>query len=170
MTDTHNRLETGDVVLNAAEAKCQYRQSGQLDIIHTDGAFKDVHLIPTFPLSHRNLMVAILNADGEEVAFIDDACKLDSESKRNVKYEIERAYFMPKIQDIYSEKDVLGVITLETQTDRGPRTVQIRNARRSIRKLPNNRIVIRDVDSNRYEIPDWTKLPIYGRDLLEQYM
>jgi len=165
-------LQTGDKILHASGLRCRRAQSGRLDILvrDTESEMHDVQLIPAFPLTRRNRMVVILNSEGEELGLIDDASEFDAESRHVVKEELERAYFMPLLKDIMSAEEELGVLTLEAETDRGPRTIQIRNARRSIRKLAGNRVVIRDVDSNRYEVEDWTQLPPYGRDLLAQYM
>lgn len=164
------KLETGDIVLPVAESTCRRQQNGRLDIIYPDGEFADVQLIPTFPLSQRHHMVAVLDVEGNEIALIDDVSHFDNESRRVVKDELDRSYFMPRIEDITHAEERLGVLTIETKTNRGERTVQIRNARRSIRKLPNRRVVILDVDGNRYEVKDWMELPAYGRDLLSQYM
>ena len=166
----YTKLETGETVFDAAAAECRQRETGGLDIQLPDGTLEDVHLVPAFPLSDSNRMIQVLSNEGEELGFIDDAGKLDGESRAVITEELERSYFMPQITDIIEAEEKLSVLTLETETDRGARTVQIRNPRKSIRKLPHNRVVIRDVDGNRYEISDWTDIPLYGRDFLAQYL
>jgi hypothetical protein len=158
-------------VLDAAACTCRRNDTGGLDIEIRDGdSFLDVHLIPTFPLSRRRKMVAVRDRDGEEVALIDDVARLNADSRQVAEEELERAYFMPRITEILEAEEELNVLTLECETDRGPRTVQIRNARRSIRKLPHNRVVIRDVDGNRYEIRNLDALSLYARNALTQYI
>lgn len=157
-------------ILKASECKCSRQPSGRLNITFSDGKLEDVHMVPSFPLSRRGRMVAILNAEGEEVAMLDRIGNLDPSSRRVAVEELERSYFMPRIVLIESDKEELGVLTLDVLTDRGSRTIQIRNPRRSFRKLPNNRVAIRDVDGNRYEIRDWTELDRYARELIGQYL
>ena len=168
-TETSN-LQTGDMVIDASCSECARRESGELDLKYPGGDLLDIQLVPTFPLSRRMRMISVQDTDGNELALIADASEFDGDSRRAVKEELDRSYFMPIVTDIKHAEEKLGVLTLETETDHGPRTAQIRNARRSIRKLSHNRVLIRDVDSNRYEVRDWTQLPAYGRDLLAQYM
>jgi hypothetical protein len=84
--------------------------------------------------------------------------------------ELERSYFMPRIIDIESADEELNVLSFDAVTDRGARKIEIRHPRRSFRTMPDNRVVIRDVDGNRYEIPDWTVLPAYARELIREHL
>lgn len=170
MKVTDKDSATDEMVIDAAPVKCSRRDGGGLDMELPGRKLSDVNLIPAFPISGRKRMIAVLDKKGEELGFIDDISKLDSESRAVVKEELERSYFMPRITDIIEAEEKLSVLTLETETDRGERIIQVRNPRQSIRKLPHNRVVIKDVDGNRYEIRDWTSLPSYGRELLVQYM
>lgn len=165
-----DRLETGDPVLSAIDVTCRRQDNGHLVLTHPRLHVEDVHLISTFPLSRPQRMVVVRDSNGNEVAFLDDVSKLDADSRHVVAEELERSYFMPRITEILNTEEKLNVLTIEVETDRGPRTIQIRNARRSIRKLSGKRVIICDVDSNRYEIGDWTALSAYGRDFLAQYL
>ncbi len=167
---TNNPVSLEPPILKASECTCRREPSGRLNISFPGGEFENVHMVPTFPLSCRGRMVAVLNAEGEEVAMLDRIGGLEPSSRRVAIDELERSYFMPRILLIEADKEELGVLTLDVLTDRGPRTVQIRNPRRSFRKLPNNRVAIRDVDGNRYEIRDWTNLDSYARELIGQYL
>lgn len=163
-------MEHSTPILDAADLTCARQPSGHLDLTLASRQLVDVHVTPTFPLSRRHAMVAVRNTDGEEVALIDDISKLDATSRKVMNEEMERSYFMPRITEIVFAEEKMNVLTIEAETDRGPRTIQLRNPRRRIRKLPRNRVVIRDVDNNRYEVRNWTKLNAYGRELLSQHM
>jgi hypothetical protein len=115
-------------------------------------------------------MISVRDAEGEEVGLIDDISMLDGKSRALMQAELEKSYFMPRISNILYCEEKLNVVTMEVETDRGDRTFQIRNVRRNIRNLPHYRIVIKDVDGNRYEIPDWTELPGPARSYLLQYI
>ena len=170
MTSGPRPPHTDTPILDCATVACKRGDNGHLRLLCPDREWEDVHFTPTFPLSRRFRLVAVRNPEGNEIAMLDDVAKLDPESKQIVADEMERSYFMPVITDILSVEEKLNVLTLEVETDRGPRTVQLRNPRKSIRKLPRSRVVIGDVDNNRYEIRDWTQLAGYGRELLGQYM
>ncbi|MFW6414432.1 MAG: DUF1854 domain-containing protein [Verrucomicrobiota bacterium] len=170
MNTTENPLTFDDKVIDAALLKARRRSGGGLDIELPGQILSDIHLTPAFPISGRKRMVMILNREGEELGFIDNISKLDAASRSVIEEELERSYFMPRIITIIDAEEKLSVLTLSTETDRGGRTIQVRNPRQSIRKLPYNRVVIKDVDGNRYEIRDWTRLQPYGREILVQYM
>ncbi len=55
-------------------------------------------------------------------------------------------------------------------TDRGRRIFQLKNLRRNIRRIGRERVVIRDVDGNRYEVRRVSALPTHAQELLDQYL
>ena len=55
----------------------------------------------------------------------------------------------------------------QVETDRGPRTFEIRSSRRDMRVLSAGRILIRDADGNLYEVPDYRQLDPQSRALVE---
>ena len=95
---------------------------------------------------------------------------LDEISRQIVVEELERTYFMPRITDVYDIHDDLGVVSWEVATDKGDRSFHVRNIRQNVRKMGRRRLVIRDVDGNRYEIRDWARPPAPPEKLLEPYL
>ena len=127
-------------------------------------------VMAAFPLTDPYGMVALRDDNGDEIGILDDVRQLDPVSQKIIAEELERSYFMPKITDILDIEEELGVETWEVETDKGQRTFQVRNVRQNVRKLGRRRLVIKDVDGNRYEIRDWQGLPPVARRFLEEYI
>jgi len=137
----------------------------------TSGGRQEVGTITmAFPLSNRGRMIVVRNAEGEEIGILDNLKSLDAASRRIANEEMEKSYFLPRIQDVFDVTEKLGVATWKVQTDRGPRTFQVRRPRQNLRKIGRRRVIIRDVDGNRYELSDWTTLPRRTRRLFEEYL
>ena len=83
--------------------------------------------------------------------------------------ELAKRYFLPQIRAVYDLKSHMGVMTWEVETDRGRRQFEVRG-RDNVRHLPGSRLVLRDVDGNRYEISDYRALDAKSLDLLEQFV
>ena len=83
-------------------------------------------------------------------------------------HELERLYFLPKIVRIRGVTEEYGVLRVEVDTDKGPRTFEVRT-REHIRFLPNGRILLRDLDGNRYEIPRLADLDGFSQMLAETH-
>lgn len=136
-----------------------------------DGETRTVSTVSmAFPLSNPKRMVVVRDESGSEVAMLDDLRQLDADSRRVIKEELEKSYFMPQILDVERIEEELNVVTWKVLTDRGRRTFQVRAARTNIRKLAGRRLIIRDVDGNRFLIGDWFDLPPRARRLVEEHV
>ena len=129
--------------------------------IEGDGEYPEVKAVMGFPLSNPDNFVSFIELkDGKkdkEIGIVEDVRKLDSKSRKLLREELKRAYFMPRITKINRLKELHGIMKFDVETDKGPREFETRY-REDIRRLSGGYIVIRDADGNRYEIKDYTKL------------
>lgn len=139
------------------------RQSGQ------EGQMVD-RAVPAFPVTKPHAFVILLDEQGEEIGVIRTIRKLDDRSRRTLEEEIERSYFMPEIQQIRDVKEGLGIETWEVVTSKGERTFEVRSSRRDVRPVGRRRLLIKDVDGNRFDIPDWARLDSSSQSLIEKYI
>lgn len=126
-------------------------------------------LAVAFPLSSLDRYVSVADDDGSEIVMIRDISALDADSLKLLRAELERVYFMPRIEDVANIDVTLGVYRWEVTTDRGERVFEVRHPRHNIRRLGSNRFIVRDVDGNRYDIPDWNQLPAAAREIVAEY-
>ena len=84
--------------------------------------------------------------------------------------ELARKYYAPRISSILSLRDRYGYAYLSAVSDAGEITFTLRDAARSILKVDEKRVVITDIDGNRYEIPDIEALDRKSFKKIELYL
>ena len=105
----------------------------------------------------------------EEIGVIKDIQKMDSQSQKIIEEELEIMYFTPRIIRIHRIKSERGSYKWVVETDKGEREFDIRH-REDIRVIESNRVVVKDVDGNRFEIPNYNRLDSRSKSMLERYM
>ncbi|MFQ6039207.1 MAG: DUF1854 domain-containing protein, partial [Candidatus Poribacteria bacterium] len=104
-----------------------------------------------------------------EIGVVRDIQKIDPQSRKIVEEELEMMYFIPKITRINRIRSERGSYKWMVETDRGEREFDVRH-REDIRIIESNRVIVKDVDGNRFEIPNYSRLDSHSRSMLERYM
>ncbi len=128
------------------------------------------HVLSVFPISNKDHFISLRDEHGVEIGIIEQAHELDPDSKRIMKEELERSYFLPQIEDIYTIDDHLNLFTFHVETDRGPRVFEVRNPRQNVRSVGGGRYIIKDVDGNRYDIPRLRNLGPKSQNLMTEFV
>ena len=139
------------------------RADGHLWLVQADGVRRRISAVrPAFPLSlGPQMLVFYAQPDGqegpaaseEEIGILARLSDLPVESQDLLAAEVEKAYFVPRIRQVLSITEAFGVRTWEVVTERGLRTFDITESNQ-VRFLEPARLVIKDVDGNRYQIED----------------
>ncbi|MCL1858383.1 MAG: DUF1854 domain-containing protein [Oscillospiraceae bacterium] len=90
--------------------------------------------------------------DLKEIGIISDIAIFDDIQQQYIINELDRKYFVPVIDFIYSMKDKFGFSYWEVKTNVGKIKFTVNDAYRNILKVTDDRIMINDVNGNRYEI------------------
>src|ERR1051326_4863161 len=122
-----------------------------------------------FPLSDPDHLVALLDADGNEVELISDIAALPDGPRELLLQELEKSYFLPELVTVHEITDEFGIQRWEVETTRGPRVFEVRG-REDIRWLHPGHLIVRDVDGNRYEIKRFDDLDSTSRLKIEGYL
>lgn len=155
------------VILDANRLDLHLDEKEELNMkIEGEGEYKDIHVNPAFPLSEVGRYLSFVDNENNEIGMLKDMNNLNNESKEVLEDILERIYFMPKIIEIHDIEEEFGVTRWDVVTEKGPRSFDIRSRRRDVRPFGKNRIIIHDVDGNRYEIPDHTKLDKKSQQVL----
>ena len=108
-----------------------------------------------FPLSDQTHYISLLEDGKTEVALIRDLSVLDKKSVKAIKDCLGEYYLIPKILHVFSVKDQYGTLVWDCETDRGQVTFRIKDRHNDIKFYHDtNRLLVRDSNDNRYEIPD----------------
>jgi hypothetical protein len=124
--------------------------------------------VRAFPLTHPEEWIALLDERGRSVHLVGHLDELEPDSRAALTQELERLYFLPRIRKIRQIREQHGVLSLEVDTDRGRRAFEV-GSREQIRCLPTGRLLLRDLDGNRYELPCLRDLDPQSRLLAETY-
>ena len=142
-----------------------------VDVTFTDGkVLEKMEPRRLFPISDKNRYIALLDDSGAEQAVIRDLNVLPAEDRKVIEDCLLEYYLVPKISCIRDCKERFDGITLFTDTDHGPANIEIRVLNQGLRMANDYRALIRDVNDNRYEIPDVSKLDKHSRQILARYL
>ena len=124
-----------------------------------------------FPFSNQTMYITLLNKDEREVGFVRDLEELDTDSRQALEECFREYYMIPRITRIVNCDEKMGALRWTVETDRGNVTFRIQNRHSNIKHLwGTNRVLIRDTNDNRYEIPDYTALDAHSNRLLFPYL
>lgn len=125
-----------------------------------------VRAVRSLPLTEPDRFISLQDDEGAEIGILPDLAELDRESRKAVEQDLDLNYLKAKVHSIRKVEARNGVITWELETDRGARTVHVRD-RQNIRPLPDGRTVLTDIHDAKYEIPAFADLDERSRHWLE---
>ncbi|MBQ6893238.1 MAG: DUF1854 domain-containing protein [Clostridia bacterium] len=130
-----------------------------VDMIAADGT-RTEELEPRrlFPVNDEDNYISLLDADGKEHAIIRSLSSLDKKSRDLLREILDEYYVVPKITEVIEVYEKGSINRWTVMTDRGQCSFQIKARYTDIKLFPNGRILVRDTNDNRYEIPDVSKL------------
>ncbi|MBQ8441481.1 MAG: DUF1854 domain-containing protein [Clostridia bacterium] len=124
-----------------------------------------------FPFSDPNMYITLLDDKEQEVGFVRDLTEIDDDSRKALEECFAEYYMIPKISALLESVDKFGSLNWVVETDHGRVAFQIRNRHSDIKQMGrSNRVIIRDANDNRYEIPDYTALDAHSKHLLFSYL
>ena len=139
-----------------------------LDVHFSSGeTVENVEARQLFPITSPDTYITLLNENGDEIAVIRDLATLSEESRTAVREAFDEYYLIPHILRITKSEFRRGNFSVTAVTDRGNCSFKVQNRQQDIKVLPNYRVLIRDANDNRYEIPDYRLLDRKSRNSLQ---
>ena len=120
--------------------------------IEADRSYTRVKIVRAAPLTHPDRYISLLDAKDEEVCMIQELTQLDAEMQTIVKEELDRRYLTSVVLKVNSVRSEFGTSYWEVDTNRGEREFVVQNVAENAQWLGDNRILLLDVDGNRFEI------------------
>lgn len=112
-----------------------------------------VRVLRAAPLSDPDRCISLLDGNGEEVAMVANLADLDHDTRALLQKELERVYAGSTIRRVNSARVESDVAYLNVETGDGARDVTVQDVHERIRHF-GQRLLITDIDDNRFEIPD----------------
>ena len=94
----------------------------------------------------------------------------DEKAEQMILAELERRYFTPSIQKIYSMHEKFGYSYWKVATSAGEVEFVMNNPTNNIRTLENGRVLMYDIDGNCFTIEDPQKLDRASFKKVEIYL
>ena len=172
MSDVYERIR----YLNATDIRFSRSDLGQLRATLADGTVADdVFVFRTRPITDPNRYIAIrvgaTHSQQREIGLIRNLNALAPDQRRLLNEELAKRYFIHIITRIRSIREELGFLYWQCDTDKGPREFAVpRWDQRMIATAGEQCRVITDVDGNRYEIPDLSRLEAASRAIFLRFI
>lgn len=143
--------------------------SGFLNLRFKDREYQHVQVVRTFPYTAPFSYLSIREESdaSKEIGIIRELDEFDDETVLLIKKQLEFRYFTPVIRRILYTRMRAGVVNMKVLTDYGECRFSFRTNNNAVTKLGENRVFIQDMDNNRYEIPDATKLSVKEQKKLD---
>lgn len=126
----------------------------------------------TFPLTNPEEFISIREADekAKEIGMIEKLSELTPDQQEIIREQIKLRYFMPVITKVLDIKDEYGYAYWHVATDFGVCRFTTQISGDAVVTLNDCRLLITDIDGNRYEIPDFNQLHITERKKLDLFI
>ena len=123
-----------------------------------------------FPLTSPGKYFSVYDGSNKEVGMLRNIEDFDAESRAALEADLARRYFLPVICRIINCRERFESVEWEVETDRGITHFTTRLSRQEALQPAPGRYILVDVDGNRYDIPDCTRLDTRSRELLLRYL
>jgi hypothetical protein len=133
-------------------------------------SYLKVAVFRAFPLSHPERYLSVRDGANKEIGLIVSAEELDAESRRLVAEELERRYLVPIVRRVVSVRERFGTVDWEVETDRGVCRFTTRNMRENVEQPSPGRFLVTDVDGNRYDVRDISRLDAASQAWLMRHL
>ena len=110
-----------------------------------------VYLYRAFPHDMTDKFIVVCDEEKNEYGMIRDL-SLFPDMQDELKKDLDRRYFIPKILEISSLEETFGNSLWHIKTDIGERVIKVLDTFRNIIRIGEDRAIVLDEDGNRYEI------------------
>jgi len=158
--------------LNDENAKFERTGTGFLSLKVGEEFYPRVQVVRMFPFSDKDKFISIRTSEerSKEIGIVESMSSISRETVEMLEEQLTLHYFTPVIKKINKIKDEYGFAYWNVVTDHGECNFTIRMGGNSIVHLSDVRILIMDIDENRFEIPDVNALTAAERKRLDLFL
>ena len=138
--------------------------------VRNDRSYPRIKIARAAPLSFSDRFISILDDKDVEICMIDDLAEVDADTRALIEEELEKRYLTSIVKEIISIQSEYGTSYWEVETDRGRRDFVVQNVSENAQWPGDRRLLLLDVDGNRFDIPDLDALDHRSRKLVENLL
>ena len=122
-----------------------------------------------FPISQPDQLISILDADGHELAWIDDVQALDAALANRLREAVNEREFLPEIEAVVGVSRFVTPCQWTVKTHRGVPTFTLQGEE-DVRRINGDLLIVSDKHGVQYLIRDLSALDRGSRKLLDRFM
>lgn len=147
-------------------------EGGFVSLEFGDRKYDRVGIYLTFPLTEPEEYISVREADekAKEIGIIEKLSQLEKDQQDMIREQIRLRYFMPVITKVLDIKDEYGYAYWNVTTSFGACRFTTRMSGDAVILLGEARMMVTDIDGNRYEIPDFYRLSVTERKKLDLFI
>jgi len=140
-----------------------------------DRSYRSVIALRAFPRHQPDAFVQLFQANADEtrgamVGIVRDPDALAPKDKAILEEALQRSYLVPKVLAILELEESRYMARWTVETDRGVHTFDMHRPHRNVIASGSGRVILIDVEENRYEIPDAEDLDDASRRRLDRVL
>jgi hypothetical protein len=126
----------------------------------------------TFPLTNPEEFISIREADekAKEIGLVEKLSDLAADQQEMLREQLKLRYFMPVITKVLDVKDEYGYAYWNVVTTFGACRFTTQMSGEAVINLSDARLMVTDIDGNRYEIADFYALSVMERKKLDLFI
>ena len=158
--------------LTKENAVFQRTEGGFVSLEYDGKKWDRVQVIRLFPFTEPDKFISIRTVEerSKEIGVIADLQDMDSETRQMLVEQLNLHYFTPVIKKIIDIKDEYGYAYFHVLTDRGECRFTINMGSNAVAHLSDTRLLITDLDENRFEIRDVNELSAKEQRRLDLFL
>ena len=158
--------------LTADNAVFARTEGGFVSLKFGEKEYKRVGVYLTFPLTNPEEFISIREADekAKEIGMVEALSQLPKDQQEMLREQIRLRYFMPVIKKVLDVKEEYGYAYWHVETSFGVCRFTTHMSGDVVVSLSDSRLLVKDIDGNRYEIPDFYALGVQERKKLDLFI
>lgn len=147
-------------------------EGGFVSLSVGEESYSRIQVIRMFPFMEKDRFLSVRSVGDKikEIGIIEDLKDMGKEAVQLIKEQLNLRYFTPVITRILSVKEEYGFAYWDVITDRGECRFTIHMGGNAVVHLTEERILLSDIDENRFEIPDVRQLTPAERRKLDLFL
>jgi len=148
-----------------------HKTEGQmLSLTVGEETYPVVYVHCSFPHTNKRMYLSIRTVENKEIGMIHSLEDFTEETARLLEEQLQIRYFTPGISKVMNVKEEFGYFYWEAETTAGLCRFTVRSGGGSAKLVTPVRLLVTDVDGNRFVIPDMSKLTDKEYRMVEQCM
>lgn len=158
--------------LNKENARFERTGTGFLSLRVGEEFYSRVQVVRMFPFSDKDSFLSVRTTEerSKEIGIVENLGDMEKETREMLEEQLTLHYFTPVIEKVLKIKDEYGFAYWNVVTNHGACNFTIRMGGNSVIHLSDTRILIMDIDENRFEIPDINRLTPKERKRLDLFL